>query len=121
MLDPKRNYLTMIREEAQPENIWSDNGSEFIAETVQEFMAANGIKAIYIDPGSPWQNGYVESFNSRFRDECLNGEQLYTLSEARVVISDWIGIYNEERPHGGVGYLTPNEAAARPRASGPCA
>ena len=74
MLDPKRNYLTMIREEAQPENIRSDNGSEFIAETVQEFMAANGIKAITIDPGSPWQNGVIESYNSCFRDECLNGE-----------------------------------------------
>jgi len=80
-----------------------------------------GIRTLYIDPGSPWQNGYVESFNSRFRDECLNGEQLYTLSEARVVISDWICLYNEERPNGGVGYLTPNEAAARPRASGPYA
>ena len=114
MLDPKRNYLTMIREEAQPENIRSDNGSEFIAETVQEFMAANGIKAITIDPGSPWQNGVIESYNSCFRDECLNGEQLYTLSEARVVISDWIAVYNEERPHGGVGYLTPNEAAGGP-------
>ena len=104
----------MIREEARPENIRSDNGSEFIAETVQEFMAANGIKAITIEPGCPWQNGVIESYNSCFRDECLNGEQLYTLSEARVVISDWIAVYNEERPHGGVGYLTPNEAAGGP-------
>jgi transposase InsO family protein len=104
-----------------PEHIRSDNGPEFIARTVRDGLANRGIRTLYIDPGSPWQNGYVESFNSRFRDECLNGEQLYTLSEARVVISDWIGIYNEERPHGGVGYLTPNEAAARPRASGPCA
>ena len=104
-----------------PEHIRSDNGPEFIARIVRDGLANRGIRTLYIDPGSPWQNGYVESFNSRFRDECLNGEQLYTLSEARVVISDWIGIYNEERPHGGVGYLTPNEAAARPRASGPCA
>ena len=104
-----------------PEHIRSDNGPEFIARTVRDGLANRGIRTLYIDPGSPWQNGYVESFNSRFRDECLNGEQLYTLSEARVVISDWIAVYNEERPHGGVGYLTPNEAAARPRTSGPCA
>jgi transposase InsO family protein len=103
-----------------PEHIRSDNGPEFIARTVRDGLANRGIRTLYIDPGSPWQNGSVESFHSRFRDECLNGEQLYTLSEARVVISDWIAVYNEERPHGGVGYLTPNEAAARPRASGPC-
>jgi transposase InsO family protein len=96
-----------------PEHIRSDNGPEFIARCVRDGLAARGIRTLYIDPGSPWQNGYVESFNSRFRDECLNGEQLYTLSEARVVIGDWICLYNEERPHGGVGYLTPNEAAAR--------
>jgi putative transposase len=103
------------------EHIRSDNGPEFIARIFRDGLANRGIRTLYIDPGSPWQNGYVQSFNSRFRDECLNGEQLYTLSEARVVISDWIGIYNEERPHGGVRYLTPNEAAARPRASGPWA
>ena len=84
-------------------------------------MANRGIRKRNIVPGSPWLSGFVESFNSRFRDECLNSEQLYTLSGAYVTISDWICLYNEERPHGGVGYLTPNEAAARPRASGPCA
>jgi len=104
-----------------PEHIRSDNGPEFIARTVRDGLANRGIRTLYIAPGSPWQNGYVESFNSRFRDECLNGMQLYTLSKARVVISDWICLYNEERTHGGVGYLTPNEAAARPRASGSCA
>jgi transposase InsO family protein len=87
MLDPKRNYLTMIREEAQPENIRSDNGSEFIAETVQEFMAANGIKAITIAPGCPWQNGVIESFKACARRELLDSEQFYTLSEARVVFA----------------------------------
>ena len=98
---------------APTEHIQSDNGPEFIARCVWDGLSARGIRTLYIDPGSPWQNGYVESFNSRLRDECLNGEQLYTLSEARVVITDWICLYNEERPHGGVGYLTPNQAAAR--------
>jgi transposase InsO family protein len=104
-----------------PEHIRSDNGPEFIARTVRDGLANLGIRTLTIDPGSPWQNGYVESFNSRFRDECLNSEQLYTLSGAYVTISDWICLYNVERTHGGVGYLTPNEAAARPRAFGPCA
>ena len=119
--DVMRTLAQAISEHGAPAHIRSDNGSEFIARTVRDGLALRGIKTLYIDPGSPWQNGYVESFNCRFRDECLNGEQLYTLSEARVVISDWICLYNEERPHGGVGYLTPNEAAARPRAFGPCA
>jgi transposase InsO family protein len=95
MLDQKRNYLTMIREQARPENIRSDNGSEFIAETVQEFiaetvqefMAANGIKAITIAPGCPWQNGVIESFKACARRELLDSEQFYTLSEAWVVFA----------------------------------
>jgi transposase InsO family protein len=99
----------MIRERVQPENIRSDNGSEFIAETVQEFMAANGIKAITIDPGCPWQNGVNESFNACARRELLDREQFYTLSEARVVISGWIDDYNTHRPHGALGCLTPDE------------
>ena len=86
--DVMRTFAQAISEHGAPEHIRSDNGSEFIARVVRDGLALRGIKTLYIDPGSPWQNGYVESFNSRFRDECLNGEQLYTLSEARVVISD---------------------------------
>ena len=65
------------------------------------------LKTLYFDPGSPWQNGYIESFHSRFRDECLNREWLLNLREARVVIEDWRVHYNEERPHSRLGYLSP--------------
>ena len=75
-----------IKEHGTPEYLRSDNGPEFIAKEVQRWLASNRIKTIYIDPGSPWQNGFVESFHGRFRDECLNREQLWTLTEARVVI-----------------------------------
>ena len=92
-----------------PGYIRSDNGSEFIANKVQQWLRDHHIKTIYIDPGSPWQNGYIESFHSRFRDECLNREWLLNLREARVVIEDWRQHYNIERPHSRLGYLSPEE------------
>jgi putative transposase len=90
-----------------PEHIRSDNGSEFIAQKVQKWLKDTHIKTIYIDPGSPWQNGYIESFHSRFRDECLDREVLLNLREARVVIEDWRQHYNRERPHSRLGYKSP--------------
>ena len=69
------------------------------------------IKTIYIEPGSPWQNGYIESFHTRFREECLNREQLWTLTEARVVIEDWRWLYNNVRPHRSLGNITPRRFA----------
>ena len=99
----------MIREDAQPEHIRSDNGSEFIARVVRDGLALRGIKTLYIDPGSPWQNGFIESFNACARRELLDREQFYTLSEARVVFAGWIDDYNAYRPHGAIGYLTPHE------------
>ena len=114
MLDPKRNYLTMIREEAQPENIRSDNGSEFIAETVQEFMAANGIKAITIAPGCPWQNGVIESFNSCFRREFADRWWFHNYDDIAVAMGDWLWDYNRDRPHGSLGFKTPYEFAGKP-------
>ena len=92
-----------------PEHIRSDNGSEFIERDLRAWLKENHIKTLYIDPGSPWQNGYIESFNARFREECLNREQLWTLSEARVVIEDWRWKYNNIRPHRSLGYITPLE------------
>ena len=92
-----------------PDYIRSDNGSEFIANNVQGWLKDHHIKTIYIDPGSPWKNGYIESFHSRFRDECLNREWLLNLREARVVIEDWRQHYNIERPHSRLGYLSPEE------------
>ena len=90
-----------------PAYIRSDNGSEFIAGKVQQWLKGNQIKTIYIDPGSPWQNGYIESFHSRFRDECLDRELLLNMREARMVIEDWRQHYNQNRPHGGLGYKSP--------------
>ena len=91
-----------------PEHIRSDNGTEFIAGKIQRWLRVNQIKTLYIEPGSPWQNGYIESFHSRFRDECLNREWLLNLREARVVIEDWRQHYNTERPHSRLGYLSPD-------------
>ena len=96
-----------IGEHGAPAFLRSDNGPEFIAKEVQRWLATNQIKTIYIDPGSPWQNGFVESFHGRFRDECLNQEQLWTLTEARVVIEDFRHHYNHSRPHGKLGYQSP--------------
>lgn len=101
-----------IAEHGAPGYLRSDNGPEFIANDVQRWLAANGVKTIYIEPGSPWQNGFVESFHGRFRDECLNREQLWTLTEARVVVEDYRRQYNGERPHSKLGYLSPTDFAA---------
>ena len=90
-----------------PEHIRSDNGTEFIAGKIQRWLRINQIKTLYIEPGSPWQNGYIESFHSRFRDECLNLEWLLNLREARIVIEDWRQHYNTERPHSRLSYLSP--------------
>ena len=101
-----------IKTHGAPTYLRSDNGPEFIAQEVQRWLADNQIKTIYIDPGSPWQNGFVESFHARFRDECLNREQLWTLTEARVVIEDFRRHYNERRPHSKLGYQSPARFAA---------
>lgn len=92
-----------------PQSIRSDNGSEFIAEIIKEFLAENNVKAVYIEPGSPWQNGKGESFNGKFRDECLRMEIFGNLKEAEVVAEKWRKLYNGERPHSSLGYQTPNE------------
>jgi len=102
-----------ITQHGAPEFIRSDNGSEFIAHELQTWLAAEKIKTIYIEPASPWQNGFVESFHGRFRDECLNREQLWTLTEARVVIEDFRIDYNTRRPHSRLGYRSPVNYAAQ--------
>jgi len=108
-----------IQQHGAPAFLRSDNGSEFIAKTVQKWLSENRIKTIYIEPGSPWQNGYVESFHGRLRDECLNREQFWTLTQARVVIEDFRRTYNTFRPHGKLGYLSPARFAARKSAPSP--
>jgi transposase InsO family protein len=90
-----------------PAHIRSDNGPEFIAAALREWIAAVGAKTAYIEPGSPWENGYVESFNGKLRDELLNGEIFYTLAEAKIVIEQWRRHYNTVRPHSSLGYKQP--------------
>ena len=90
-----------------PGHIRSDNGPEFVAKAVQEWIVAVGAKTAYIERGSPWENGYIESFNARLRDELLNGEILHTLREAQIVIESWRRHYNTIRPHASIGYKPP--------------
>ncbi|WP_408635220.1 IS3 family transposase [Paracoccus binzhouensis] len=90
-----------------PEHVRSDNGPEFIATAVQDWITAVGAKTAYIAPGSPWENGYIESFNARLRDELLDGEIFYTLKEARIIVESWRRHYNTVRPHGSLGYKPP--------------
>jgi transposase InsO family protein len=90
-----------------PDHIRSDNGPEFIAVALRQWIAAVGAKTAYIEPGSPWENGYVESFNGKLRDELLNGEIFYTLAEAKIVIEQWRKHYNTKRPHSSLGYRPP--------------
>ena len=90
-----------------PAYIRSDNGPEFVAEAVRGWIAAVGARTASIEPGSPWENGYIESFNARLRDELLNGEIFYTLKEAQVLIESWRRHYNAVRPHGSLGYRPP--------------
>ena len=87
--------------------IRSDNGPEFVAKAVRDWIAAVGARTAYIEPGSPWENGYCESFNSKLRDELLDGEIFYSLAEARVVVEGWRRRYNTVRPHSSLGYRPP--------------
>jgi len=98
-------YLFAVR--GAPKFIRSDNGPEFVAEAVRKWIKAVGAKTAYIEPGSPWENGYIESFNARFRDELLNGEIFYSLREAQIVIEQWRIHYNTKRPHSALGYRPP--------------
>lgn len=90
-----------------PDHIRSDNGSEFTAELVRRWLKKLKVKTLFIEPGSPWENGYNESFNGKLRDELLNGEIFYTLKEAQVLIEQWRKKYNTIRPHSSLGYKPP--------------
>jgi transposase InsO family protein len=97
-----------------PEHLRSDNGSEFTATKVRAWLARVGVKTLYIEPGSPWENGYVESFNGKLRDELLAREQFDTLLEAKVLIERWRRGYNALRPHSSLGYRPPAPEAIEP-------
>jgi putative transposase len=97
-----------------PEHIRSDNGPEFVAKDLRKWLGNLGASTLYIEPGSPWENGYCESFNGKLRDECLNGEIFYSLREAQIVIEKWRVEYNTKRPHSALGYRPPAPAAYTP-------
>jgi putative transposase len=95
----------------RPRHLRSDNGPEFIAYAIQDWLEEERIKTIYIKPGSPWENGHIESFHDKLRDECLNRELFGSLLEARIILEGWRNEYNDLRPHSSLGYKTPAEYA----------
>lgn len=103
-------YLFAVR--GAPKYLRSDNGPEFIAQAIQRWLASTGAETLYIAPGHPWENAYIESFNSRFRDELLNAESFACLKEAQVLVEDYRRRYNHRRPHSSLDYQTPAAFAA---------
>lgn len=108
----------LIGERGAPSHLRSDNGPEFIAHQVKEWMQSLGVETMYIAPGAPWQNGYAESFNSRLRDEFLEMNYFHTMAEAKELARRWKEHYNDKRLHSSLGYKTPAEFARRCGASG---
>lgn len=100
-----------------PCHIRSDNGSEFAARIVRNWLKRLGVKTLFIEPGSPWENGYIESFNGKLRDEVLNRESFDTLAEAKAIIEAWRREYNQVRPHSSLGYRPPAPEAILPSLS----
>ena len=103
----------LVSERGAPLYLRSDNGPEFVSRALLTWIASMGIDTALIDPGKPWQNGATESFNGKFRDECLSLEWFRSRAEAKVVIETWRRHYNEVRPHSSLGYLTPAEFVAK--------
>ena len=97
----------------RPKHLRSGNGPEFIAYAVQDWLAAAQIKTLSIKPGSPWENGHIESFHDKLRGECLNRELFGSLLEAQIILEAWRTEYNDERPHSSLRYQTPSEYARR--------
>ena len=102
----------LFRIRGVPKHIRSDNGPEFIANAIRRWLCLAGVETLYVEPGSPWENGYAESFHSRLRDELTNREEFTSLAEARHLAVAWRLEYNHRRPHSSLGYLTPAEFAA---------
>ena len=111
-IEVKQVLARVFQERGVPRFLRSDNGSEFIATDLNLWIKGLGVDTHLIAPGKPWQNGYAESFNSKFRDECLNQETFHGVREARVVIRAFTKKYNEQRPHSSLGFYTPREFAA---------
>lgn len=113
-LDVIETLADVMLERGLPQYIRSDNGPEFVAKALREWLAELRVKTLYIEPGSPWENGYCESFNGKLRNECLNEEIFYSLKEAIVVIGQWRHRYNHHRPHSALGYRPPAPLAVMP-------
>ena len=109
--DVQRVLRDCFEKYGAPEFLRSDNGSEFIARTLAVFLSQSGTQTHFIMPGSPWQNGYIESFNSRLRAECLDVEVFYNLADAQMKLAIYRRYYNEQRPHSSLGYRPPAVAA----------
>ena len=105
----------VMLERGVPEHIRSDNGAEMTAKIVRGWFAKLGATTLYVEPGSPWENGYCESFNGKLRDECLNGEIFYSLKEASIVIEQWRKHYNTIRPHLSLNYGPPAPQTSSPQ------
>jgi transposase InsO family protein len=103
-------YLFMVR--GVPRFIRSDNGPEFIADSIEKWLERNNVGTLHIAPGSPWENGYIESFNGKLRDDVLNREVFHSLKETKVIVENWRLEYNNHRPHSSLGYMTPAAFAA---------
>lgn len=112
--DVKNVIDRLINVYGKPKYIRSDNGSEFIAKNLREWFATEGITPVYIHPGCPWENGFVESFNGKFRNECLNSELFWSKAETQFVVNKYKHLYNKIRPHMSLGYRTPDEVALYP-------
>ena len=110
--DVVRTLDRLFKERGAPNFIRSDNGPEFVASAVKQWLVASGVATLYIEPASPWENAYSESFNSRFRDELLDRELFTSLVEAKALVADYVGSYNNERPHSALRYATPAAFAA---------
>lgn len=107
-------FADVMLQRGIPEHIRSDNGPEMTAKVVRSWFQKIGSKTLFIEPGSPWENGYCESFNGKLRDELLNGEIFYSLKEAKIVIEQWRKHYNTKRPHSALGYRPPVPVAYSP-------
>ena len=110
-------YLFMVR--GVPGFIRSDNGPEFIAKTIRQWLRDNHVSMLYVEPGCPWQNGYIESFHSRFRDDLLDREIFHSVKESKILVEQWRLEYNHHRPHSSLDDMTPAEFAAGCIASAP--
>jgi len=113
-IDVLERLTELFLERGLPDYIRSDNGPEFASKLIREWLERLNAGTLFIEPGSPWENGYIESFNGKFRDECLNREAFSTLFEAKVLIEQWRKEYNQIRPHSACGYRPPAPEAILP-------